>query len=172
MSIAESFHPQLFARLVDSLYVEAMVMADEARSYFDRKGAEDRDSMELMARLGFSCESLKVTTRLMHVIAWLLTQRAWQKGEISTDALSDPKYRLGAAARTDTAVLMTLPPCARELVTNSQALYDRVLRLQEQMLHHEPLSEVSDEGEATLPEAPVAGPGPARDLLRRLEQAF
>jgi regulator of CtrA degradation len=105
----------------------------------------------------------------MHVIAWLLTQRAWQKGEITTDALSDPKYRLGVAARTETSVLMTLPPCARELVINSQALYDRVLRLQEQMLRYETPAEVAEDA---LPEAPVAGPGPARDLLKRLEQAF
>src|SRR3546814_3979621 len=70
-------------KLLDSLYVEAMVMADEARAYFDQQGDRDREEMDIMLRVSFSCESLKVTSRLMHVIAWLLTQRAVHNGELS-----------------------------------------------------------------------------------------
>ena len=73
----------LTAKLVASLYTEAMLLADEARSYFDMSGRADRDSLDPIDRVGFSCESLKVTTRLMHVIAWLLTQRAVEAGELS-----------------------------------------------------------------------------------------
>ena len=64
---------QLTPKLIDGLYVEAMVLADEARSYFDTGGRDDRLALDPLDRVGFSCESLKVTTRLMHVIAWLLT---------------------------------------------------------------------------------------------------
>lgn len=167
MTAVESLNPALFSRLVDSLYVDAMVMADEARSYFDRKAEEDRGGLDMMARLTFSCESLKVTTRLMHVIAWLLSQKAWQRGEITAEALSDPKYRLGSASATDMSALAALPACARDLVTGSQALYDRVRRLQEQMLQANltpaPVSDVEDDQDV---------PGQARDLLARLEQAF
>ena len=53
-----------------------MLLADEARGYFDDAGRGDRDSLDALGRVVFSCESMKVTTRLMHVIAWLLTQRA------------------------------------------------------------------------------------------------
>ena len=59
------------------------MLADEARSYFDTGGRDDRLSLDPLDRVGFSCESLKVTTRLMHVIAWLLTQRAVAAGELS-----------------------------------------------------------------------------------------
>ena len=31
-------------RLIDSLYVEAMLLADDARSYFDDDGREERDA--------------------------------------------------------------------------------------------------------------------------------
>tara|TARA_R110000782_G_scaffold268393_1_gene364798 strand:+ start:51191 stop:51706 length:516 start_codon:yes stop_codon:yes gene_type:complete len=165
MSIAESLHPALYSRLVDSLYIDAMVMADEARSYFDRKAAEERERLDMMTRLNFSCESLKVTTRLMHVIAWLLAQRAWQRGEITRDALSDPKYHLGAAASTEPAVLMAMPTCARELVRSSEALYDRVLRLQERMLAAQSPAMMKQ-----MEDAPASSP--ARDLLDKLEQAF
>ena len=74
---------ELTPKLVDSLYVEAMVLADEARSYFDSAARDDRLGLEPVDRVGFSCESLKVTTRLMHVIAWLLTQRAVTAGELT-----------------------------------------------------------------------------------------
>lgn len=164
MSTAESFNPELFSRLVDGLYVEAMVMADEARSYFDRKAEEERSNLDMMGRLTFSCESLKVTTRLMHVIAWLLTQRGWQRGEITMDALSDPKYRLGSAASTDPSALAAMPPCAQELVRSSEALYERVRRLQEKM----PVSRTPVP--ASEEDAPASSP--ARDLMSRLEEAF
>ncbi len=72
-------------KVIDSLYTEAMLLADEARSYFDRNGREDRLRLDPLLRVGFSVESLKVTTRLMHVIARLLTQRALEAGEISRD---------------------------------------------------------------------------------------
>lgn len=132
-------------------------MADEARSYFDRKAGTERDRFDVMTRLSFTCESLKVTTRLMHVIAWLLTQKAWQRGEISDEAMRDPKYQLGAASETDPVVLERMPEAARELVLGSQALYDRVLRLQRQQ------------------EAPVAdgeAMSPALGLLQRLERSI
>jgi len=164
MSTAESFNTALFSRLVDSHYVDAMVMADEARSYFERKAEEERTDLDMMGRLSFSCESLKVTTRLMHVIAWLLAQRGWQRGEISLEALGDPKYRLGSAAPTEPEILRAMPPCAQELVRSSEALYERVRRLQENMPKSSAPVSASEE------DAPAASP--ARDLLNRLEEAF
>ena len=38
-------------RLIDVLYVDAMVLADEARSYFDEGGRADREALDPMARL-------------------------------------------------------------------------------------------------------------------------
>ncbi|MBB6123118.1 DUF1465 family protein [Sphingobium subterraneum] len=159
MHSAESLPVTLHHRLVDSLYVEAMVMADEARAYFDRKSDTLQQGGDVMARLSFTCESLKVTTRLMHIIAWLLTQRAWQRGEITREALADPKYRLGEAAATDPAVLADLPAHARALVTGSQDLYARVLRLQ-------------TSGSGSGQDDDNAPAGAARGLLDRLHQAF
>jgi len=168
MSTAESLDPALFSRLVDNLYVEAMVMADEARSYFDGKGMEDKDRLGMVARLSFTCDALKVTTRLMHVIAWLLTQKAWRRGEISAEALDDPRYRLGQAATSEPSALEAMPACARELVTGSEALYERVRWLQENMRNAR-VGFASDQ----LPESFAAiGAGPARDLLARLERSF
>ncbi len=120
----------LTARLVDSLYVEAMVLADEARSYFDGFGRNARDGLEPLQRVGFSCESLRVTTRLMHSVAWLLSQRAMAAGEMRRDAASS---QLGVAMPSDAAIVATLPEEARVIIHASEDLYDRIARMDGQM---------------------------------------
>src|SRR5512134_2760197 len=122
---------QLTPKLVDGLYVEAMVLADEARSYFDTSGRDDRLALEPVDRVGFSCESLRVTTRLMHVIAWLLTQRAVAAGELSQAQAGENDRRLGLAQPSDQAPLPRLPDQAVELIRASEDLYDRVRRIDE-----------------------------------------
>src|SRR5918996_5505148 len=103
---------ELTPKLVDSLYVEAMVLADEARSYFDAAARDDRLDLPPVDRVGFSCESLKVTTRLMHVIALLLTQRAVAAGELTRSEAGESERRLGPAPAGDAALLPRLPQAA------------------------------------------------------------
>ncbi|MCI4589918.1 DUF1465 family protein [Sphingobium sp. BYY-5] len=156
MRNAAFLNPGLHRRLVDGLYGEAMMMADEARSYFDGVAQGDKDIQEPLRRVAFACESLKVTTRLMHIIAWLLSQRAWQRGEIGDADLTDEKYRLGRATLTDVAQVADFPFPARALIEASQDLYNRVARLQARLDRDSVLSD----------------PGPARALLDRLNTAF
>ena len=145
---------RLAPRLVDALYVEAMVLADEVRSYFDGAGSDARDALPPLVRVHFSCEALRVTSRLMHVVAWLLTRRALEAGEIAPAQGRDPGRRLGHAADSDPAAFTALPDTARALIEASRELYQRVQRLDQDM----------DSIEA--PPSPVSG------LLRRLERAF
>src|SRR5438105_11529248 len=116
----ESDMPQLQARitsrLIDSLYTESMLLADEARSYFDDAGRDERSTLEPFARVGFACESLKVTTRIMHIVAWLLTQRAIESGEIPNREGRRPERRLGNAQDSDPLVVEQLPETARNLI--------------------------------------------------------
>lgn len=149
----------LHRRLVDSLYVEAMVMADEARAYFDRAGATDREALQPIGRITFSCESLKVTTRLMHVIAWLLAQRAWQRGEIDSETLGDDRFRLGEAAASDSDTTAEFPFAARALIDGSMDLYNRVDRLEGRMM-------------AGRREKSTGSQGPAQALMDRLARSL
>lgn len=138
---------QVTDKLVDSLYTEAMLLADEARGYFDSVGHDDRAAMPPLERVTFSCESLKVTTRLMHVIAWLLARRA--SGEHAGPA-SAP---LSAATATDLRAIAGLPFDAQAVILSSVDLYERIARLEERL--------------AAVPIAsPVAG------LHQRLSRAF
>jgi len=139
-------------RLIDSLYTEAMLLADEARAYFDEAGRDERQSLEPFARVGFACESLKVTTRIMHIVAWLLTQRAVESGEIHAADGRRPERRLGHATDSDPLVIGQLPPSAQRLVTSSTDLYARVARLDQGEIDAEPAQ------------------SPARALMGRLER--
>lgn len=121
--------PRIHRRLIDTLYIDAMVLADEARGYFDQGGRVDRESLDPMARVSFSCESLKVTTRLMHVIAWLLTQRAVDCGEMEPREALDPSRRLGPAPVSEKAAVEAMPMTAQALIEASAELYRRVARL-------------------------------------------
>jgi regulator of CtrA degradation len=145
---------RIHRRLIDVLYVDAMVLADEARSYFDEGGRTDRETLPPLARVSFSCESLKVTTRLMHVIAWLLTQRAVGAGEMAPRDALDPSRRLGPAPLSDAAAVAELPARARALIDSSAELYRRVGLL--------------DEAQARE----LVVESPARSMLERLAMAF
>jgi regulator of CtrA degradation len=120
---------RLHRKLIDSLYVESMVLADEARGYFDQGARVEREALDPLGRVTFSCESLKVTTRLMHVIAWLLTQRAVDAGELNPREALDPARRLGDAPVTEPAVLAQMPADAAALIESSIDLHRRIARL-------------------------------------------
>ena len=139
-------------RLIESLYTEAMILADEARAYFDDEGREERLTLEPFVRVGFACESLKVTTRIMHIVAWLLTQRAVEAGAITGADGGRPERRLGKATESDPAVVEQLPLSAQRLISSSADLYARIQRLDEGQLADEPVV------------------SPARALMGRLER--
>jgi regulator of CtrA degradation len=145
---------RITSRLIDSLYTEAMLLADEARSYFDDIGRNDRTTLEPFARVGFACESLKVTTRIMHIVAWLLTQRALESGEIARNDGRRPERRLGHAQDSDPAIVDQLPDSARRLIQASADLYARIKRIDEGGL------------ETEIPQSP------ARALMGRLERGL
>ena len=145
---------RITSRLIDSLYTEAMILADEARHYFDDVGRDDRAGLEPFARVGFACESLKVTTRIMHIVAWLLTQRAVESGEISWTQGRRPERRLGNAQDSDPLVVGQLPETAERLIRSSSDLYARVRRIDEGHFETE------------------AAQSPARALMGRLERGL
>lgn len=174
--------------LVQSLYGDALILADEARSWFDRARSEsesievgdsgadlasahpprspffpmhtpalalvgDPDSVSSNAlasdpdsivhwpgrrdqasRIALSCESLRLTTRLMHVIAWLLFQRAITAGEVDASAALLSDNRLGEAPPVDHAAIAALPTPAIRLIEASERLYARAAQLERALI--------------------------------------
>lgn len=120
--------------IVEALYTEALVLADEVREVFARGAHEPDFGEELgqntMMRLALSTEGLKTTTRMMHILAWLLNQRAFFSGE-----LSETQVRLHgtlpADRESDEKALAVLEPATCDLITESEQLHQRIARLDE-----------------------------------------
>lgn len=142
-------------KLFDALYTEAMVLADEARSYFESGRFHDECDADSAVAVAFSCESLKVTTRLMHCIAWLLNQKAVHSGELSEEEIWHRDRMLGYAAASDSQMVETFPQEARQIINVSEELFMRLHRLS-----------------ARLERGRDAEQPPVHDMLRRLENSL
>jgi regulator of CtrA degradation len=151
LSIATS-DASITASLTDALYADALLLADESRAWFDlARGtgsigvAADADAdastesadplfhwagrHDPSLRIALSCESLRLTTRLMHVIAWLLMQRAISVGELPPSAALAEHNRLGPSPECDPVVRDRLPVGAQRLIDASIRLHQRVAQL-------------------------------------------
>jgi len=125
--------PAVFTRTYD----ETFEMIVEARNYMRHMlPRERRHGQDGGAGLRFSCEALRVTSRLMQVMAWLMMQRAVIDGEMSLDEALCERNRLSGqdvCLGGETCPPM-MPPGLCSLLSRSQRLYERVSRLEEMVL--------------------------------------
>lgn len=145
--MADLLHPardkaaSLFRAQVENLYVEAMVLADEAYAALASGRGPAADESGADERIALACESLKTTTRLMHVIAWLLHQRALIAGEPGASE-KDSAAELGDALEADKALCRRFDPLVQRIVGDSERLFDRVKRLDGEWRHRRPVTPV------------------------------
>ena len=130
---AKSSQPStpLTAQIVEGLYAEALILADEARCAFDGSARQSLAEATQPASIALSIEGLRTTTRVMHILAWLLNQRAFMAGE-----LNERQLRLHGALpkdrHSDPEQLALLDEHTRELIADSERLHARIARLDEQ----------------------------------------
>lgn len=116
--------------IIDALYEDALLLAEEARASFDLDdGFGNASEAASVARVAMSCEALRTTTRMMHAIAWLLNQKAYFAGEISEFQLRHHGRLPPAQPEPDREQLALLPPYILDLVDRSIQFYARVERL-------------------------------------------
>ena len=130
------------------------MLADEARSYFESGRFNEDPDQDCNLAVSFSCESLKVTTRLMHCIAWLLNQKALHSGELSEGEAWNHDRALGYAPATDQQMVDRFPEEARQIVMASEELFRRLERIAAQLQE-----EMEDESAV-------------QDMFRRLQNSF
>ena len=119
-------------RIVDSLYCDALVLADELRARFGAEAAGDGPEQ----RVALACEGLRATTRTMHCLAWLLNHRAFFAREISEFQLRRHGRLPAPVASGD---LAAIPDDAARLVRVSERLSARVERLERAWRRPDPL---------------------------------
>ncbi|MDJ0641837.1 MAG: DUF1465 family protein [Erythrobacter sp.] len=114
--------------IIEALYTEALVLADDVRAVFALGTKGPTNGEDTSIRLALSTEGLKTTTRMMHVLAWLLNQRAYFSGELSEKQVrrngSLPEDR-----PSDRAQLELLEPETCALIWETERLHRRVARL-------------------------------------------
>lgn len=118
-------------------YDEALALMVEARNYVRYVEQRERRHFEAIQGLRVSCEAMRVTSRLTQVMAWLLMQRAVHEGEVDlVEALAEANRLSG----TDVCLDQShdgdecLPKGLKSLLARSLSLYQRVARLERQML--------------------------------------
>ena len=112
--------------IIEALYCEALVLADEVRSAFDL--SPSRGGEEDFVRIALSCEGLRTTTRMMHVLAWLLNHRAYFAGELSEFQLRRHGV-LPPDRAADPDQLARLEPETRALIRETETMHARIARL-------------------------------------------
>lgn len=146
----------LTRQVVEDLYAEALVLADEARVAFEPAAPHSLKQATEPASVALSIEGLRTTTRIMHILAWLLNQRAFMAGELNERQLrlhgALPKDRLSEPEQ-----LSLLDERTRALIAESERLHARIARLDEQQRHHD---------------GPAAQAAPVHFLHNKLRSAF
>ncbi|PKU26370.1 DUF1465 family protein [Telmatospirillum siberiense] len=118
-------------------YDETLDMIVEARNYMTHVEPRIFPKRRSNPDLRFSCEALRVTSRLTQVMAWLMLQRAVVYGEISPEEACRECNRLSGrevCLDTDSMTDDSLPAGLRSLLDRSYHLYQRVSRLEEMVL--------------------------------------
>ncbi|MFD1623794.1 DUF1465 family protein [Azospirillum griseum] len=114
-------------------YDDTMALLVEARNYVAYHDASEHRKLSPQVRLQISYESMRVTSRLTQVMAWLLAQKAVHAGEISkAKGVSDDFALSGGEVCTDASGPENeeLPAGLRSLLERSHRLYQRVERLE------------------------------------------
>ncbi len=115
--------------IVEALYCEALLLADDVRQVFDLGNPpSDMDEDTDLTRLALSVEGLRTTTRVMHVLAWLLNQRAYFAGELTEFQLRRHS-RLPADRPAEPENLERLEEPTRDLIRETERLHARITRL-------------------------------------------
>lgn len=114
--------------IIETLYSEALMLADEVRAVFALGMNEIDPEASDQLRLALSSEGLKATTRMMHVLAWLLNQRAYFSGELTELQLrKHSRLPEDRPSRVEDLALLEIP--TRELIDDTVRLHSRIARL-------------------------------------------
>ncbi|MDA0663564.1 MAG: DUF1465 family protein [Proteobacteria bacterium] len=121
---------------------EALALLVEARNYINVLRQQEPDVNERQLNrdsslyLGLSLETMRLTSRLTQVMAWMLAQRAVMAGEITPEEGNSERFRLSGQTvclEHDAEKLNAVPGSLRDLLQRSYDLYCRVARLEQQI---------------------------------------
>ncbi len=113
-------------------YDETMALLIEARNYIEFHDVAEQRKLSPKSGSRSPMNSMRVTSRLTQVMAWLLAQKAVHAGEITREQAVAGDFSLsGGEVCSDPSGPdnQDLPPGLRSLLARSHSLYMRVDRL-------------------------------------------
>ncbi len=121
----------------DALYNETMNLLELVRQYLVIDEIYDRERVCDEYKLIINVEIMDIIARLSHVLSWIITQKAVHSGEMSLEESLEPKWRLSSAVvfnNTAYEADESLPIRLRRFMVESRKLFERVERLERQIL--------------------------------------
>ena len=117
-------------------YDEALDMVVEALNYMTYMESRENRACRRRRDTKYIIEAMRITSRLLQVMAWLMLLRAVQRGEICQEEIYLDNNRLsGQEVCLSTALGDFNPPTGlRSLLDRSHDLYRRVSRLEQMVL--------------------------------------
>lgn len=117
------------------VFNETMQLLTDAHEYFYLFGEDDQKRISPDLKTLYSCEMSRITLRLSSIMAWIMVQRAVVTGKILAEDAAD-RYGLDFqdVCMVDNRMLHgVLPSYVCYLLDQTLELYERVLRLDEQI---------------------------------------
>ena len=126
----------------DELFREGMALVEATATYLDGPGRQDCAALPRPAAVAYARESMKHTTRLMQIAAWLLVQRTVREGGMTAETARRERERIDLrdAAPLPEDEAARLPQGLVDLIRASLDLNRRVVRL-DASLYGEPAAE-------------------------------
>ncbi len=121
----------------DGTYDEAFDLLVEARDYVERSVPAFKYASQPPDPATVTKETLRLTSRITQVMAWVMAQRAVHEGEIEAGELSQDRYRVEGkkvCLKKTIEDMDDLPGEFRQLMDRSYNLYSRILRLDQQIV--------------------------------------
>jgi len=122
------------------VFVDGMALVEETAAYLDGPGRQLSSTLPREASLTYAAWSMELTTRLMQAASWLVMQKAVRDGDMERGDATQKKYRI---SRDDPALDAGaqrgrgLPDIFLDLVDRSEALFERICRLDAAIYGHD-----------------------------------
>ena len=116
----------------DLVFKEGMALVERTAAYLEGPGRAEAKRLRAPANVLYATESMRLTTRLLDLAAWLLIRRAIKEGEMSEAEAQKKRKNVslqGTAKASHVQGLASLPAGLLELITESYALNERIVRL-------------------------------------------
>jgi regulator of CtrA degradation len=116
----------------DQVFKEGMALVERTAAYLEGPGRTEAKRLKAPANVLYATESMRLTTRLLDLASWLLIRRAIKEGEMSEAEAQNKRKSValqGAAKASHVQGLTTLPEGLQDLIGESYALHERIVRL-------------------------------------------